>query len=172
MLQLTCKRCEIAMSLDISGRRSRLGTGGSGSWNAPEQKKCWGPHSKHITRHSGGGSSPSPSSLEVQITSKTHLLRIWKNLYDNNKTYIVALQRKWNKNKINMLVHICHSMSFTETMCDHRKQKALQTDAAGTLTQGDIIQSSALCGSYQTAHNRKTVMSAFYTGPLAGSDSW
>lgn len=57
------------------------------------------------------GRSPSLSSLEVQITSKSHLLSIW-NLYDKSKTYIVALQRKWNKNKINMLVHICHSLSY------------------------------------------------------------
>lgn len=29
-----------------------------------------------------------------------------------------------------MLVHICHSMSFTETTRDHGEQEALQTDGS------------------------------------------
>lgn len=58
------------------------------------EQRWWGPHSKRITGHSGGGgSSPSPSSLEVQIT-QSHLTRHSNNLYDKNKTHIGALQKK------------------------------------------------------------------------------
>lgn len=131
MLQLNCKRCENVS--DIGGKRSRLRTGASGCGFAPDIRATM-MRSSQQTHHRSqwrGGGSPSPSSLEVQITSKSHLTQHSNNLYDKNKTHrSTSKERKGNKNKINMLVHICHnSMSFTYKMHNHKDP---QTDAGGT----------------------------------------
>lgn len=67
-----------------------------------------------------------------------------------------------------MLVHICHSVSFTYK-CIVTKSKMLRR----LMQMEKVRRRRSVISSLwfvQTADNCEIVMSAFYTGPLAGSD--
>lgn len=152
----------------MGGKRSRLGTGASGCGFAAHRRATMMRSSQQTHLRSqwrGGGSSPSPSSLEVQITSKSHLTQHSNNLYDKNKTHIGALQKKVKETKIK---YICLCIFVTipchlHTRCiitKARRPKRVEHDSKETLF------SHQLCGWYPTADHCEIVMSAFYRDHL------